>query len=49
MAETIHLQLVLASFAAWVARKQSALIAYLIEENRVLNEQLEVGGRRLHW
>jgi len=49
MAETIHLQLLLASFAAWVARKQAELIAYLIEENRVLKEQLEAGGRRLRF
>jgi hypothetical protein len=38
MIETIHLQLLLATFSAWVGRQQSVLIAYLIEENRVLKE-----------
>ena len=45
MIETIQLQLLLATFAAWVGRQQSAVIAYLIEENRVLKEQLESGGK----
>jgi hypothetical protein len=47
MIKTIHLQLLLATFAGWVTRQQSHVIAYLIEENRVLKEQLESGGRRL--
>jgi len=46
MIETIHLQLLLATFAGWVTRQQAQVIAYLIEENRVLKEQLESGGRR---
>ena len=46
MIETIHLQLLLATFAGWVGRQQTAVITYLIEENRVLREQLESGGRR---
>ncbi len=38
------LQLLLATFAGWVNRNQAQVIAYLVEENRVLKEQL--GGRR---
>ena len=49
MIETIHLQLLLATFAGWVTRQQSHVIVYLIEENRVLKEQLESGGRRLRF
>ena len=49
MIETIHLQLLLATFAGWIGRQQSHVIAYLIEENRVLKEQLESGGRRLRF
>jgi len=49
MIEIIHLQLLLATFAGWVGRQQSAVIDYLIEENRVLKEQLESGGRRLRF
>jgi transposase InsO family protein len=49
MIEPIQFQLLLATFAAWVGRQQSHLIAYLIEENRVLKEQLESGGRRLRF
>ena len=47
MLEAIHLQLLLATFAAWSNRPQARVITYLIEENRVLKEQLESGGRRL--
>ena len=49
MINTIHLQLLLAAFAGWVRRQQSHLIAYPIEENRVLKEQLESRGRRLRF
>jgi hypothetical protein len=49
MIETIHLQLLLATFAGWVGRKQTAIITYLIEENRVLKEQLKSDGRRLRF
>ena len=49
MPETIHLQLLLATFAGWVGRRQTAVIDYLVEENRILKEQLESGGRRLHF
>jgi len=41
----ITLQFLLFLFAGWVSRRQQAVIAYLLEENRVLREQL--GGRRL--
>ena len=40
-----RLQLILATFAGWVNRQQAQVIDYLVEENRVLKEQL--GGRRL--
>ena len=49
MIESIHLQLLLATFAGWVGRRQAAVINYLIEENRVLKEQLESGGKRLRF
>ena len=45
--ESIHLQLLLVTFAGSVGRQQSHVIAYLIEENRVLKEQLKSSGRRL--
>ena len=38
MTGTIHLQLLLATFAGWIGRQQSAVIAYLIEENRILKD-----------
>jgi transposase InsO family protein len=47
MSEIIQLQLLLATFAGWVGRKQTAIITYLVEENRVLKEQLESDERRL--
>jgi hypothetical protein len=47
MIETIHLRLLLATFAGWATRQQSHVIAYLIEENRVLKEQLKSDGMRL--
>jgi hypothetical protein len=49
MIETIRFQLLLATFAGWVGRQQSAVITYLIEENRVLKEQFESGGKRLRF
>jgi hypothetical protein len=49
MIETIHLRFLLATFAGWVGRQQSAVITYLIEENRVLKEQLESSGKRLRF
>ncbi len=49
MIDTIQIQLLLATFAAWANRRQAGLIAYLVEENRVLKEQLESGGKRLRF
>ncbi len=49
MTSNIHLQLLLATFAGWIGRQQAVVIAHLIEENRVLKEQLESGGRRLRF
>jgi hypothetical protein len=49
MIDLIHLQLLLTTIAGWVTRQQSHVIAYLIEENRVLKEQLESGGSRLRF
>jgi transposase len=49
MLENIQLQLLLATFAGWVTRQQSQVIDYLIEENRVLKEQIESGGRRVRF
>ena len=47
MVEAIHLQLLLATFAGWVTREQVQVTSYLIEENRVLKEQLIGRGRSL--
>jgi len=47
MVEAIHLQLLLATFAGWVTRQQAQTTSYLIEENRVLKEQLVAHGRPL--
>jgi putative transposase len=47
MTPTIHLQLLLATFAGWIGIHQSREISYLIEENRVLKEQLESSGKRI--
>jgi len=45
MPDLFPLQLLLATFAGWVNRHQVDVIEYLVEENRVLKEQL--GGKRL--
>ena len=45
MPDLFPLQLLLATFAGWVNRHQAQAIDYLVEENRVLKEQL--GTRRL--
>jgi hypothetical protein len=39
------LQVLLAGLAGWMNRHQQHVIAYLVEENRILKEQLQ--GRRL--
>ena len=44
-AATLPLQLLLLTVSGWVHRHQQDVIAYLVEENRVLKEQL--GGRTL--
>ena len=49
MIDTIHLRLLLATFAAWANRQQTRVITSLIEENRVLKEQLKSGGKRLRF
>ena len=49
MIDTIQFQLLLATSAAWANRQRAGVIAYLIEENRVLKEQLESGGKRLRF
>jgi putative transposase len=45
----LELQLLLATFAAWASRQKAGVIAYLIEENRVLKEQLGARGKRLRF
>ncbi len=45
----IHLRLLLATFSTWIGHRQASVIVYLIEENRVLKEQLEADGRKLRF
>ncbi len=42
---TLQVQFLMLIFAGWVNRGQQDVIEYLLEENRVLREQL--GGKRL--
>ena len=44
-ADLYPLQVLLATLAGWMNRHQQDVIAYLVEENRVLKEQAK--GRRL--
>jgi hypothetical protein len=44
-ADLSPLRLLLVTLAGWVNRHQQEVIDYLVEENRVLHEQL--GGRRV--
>ena len=44
-ADTYTLQVLLVTVAGWVNRHQQEVIDYLVEENRVLKEQMK--GRRL--
>ena len=44
MLETIHLQLLLATFAAWSNRQQVSVINYLIEDDRVPKRAAQVGS-----
>jgi hypothetical protein len=43
--DSMHLKLLLCIFSGWVHRQQGEVIDYLVEENRVLKEQLK--GKRL--
>src|SRR5476651_1832691 len=45
MIERVRLRILLVALAGWVNRQQLEVIAYLLEENRVLKEHLH--GRRL--
>lgn len=45
MGDTFALRFLLAKFGGWVNRQQARAIACLVEENRVLREQL--GERRI--
>src|SRR5512134_1580806 len=45
----LELQLLMATSSAWANRRQGSVIIYLVEEIRVLKEQLESGGRRLRF
>src|SRR6266850_6761608 len=45
MADLSPLRLLLVTLAGWVNRQQQQIIEYLVEENRVLREQLK--GRRV--
>jgi uncharacterized membrane protein YgcG len=45
MADLLPLRLLLLTLAGWVNRHQQHVIDYLVEENRVLREQLR--GRRV--
>jgi len=45
MPDFLPLQLLLVTFSGWVNRQQAEVIDYLVEENRVLKEQLR--GKRL--
>ena len=47
-AEYYPLQVLLLTFAGWANREQTRTIEYLIEENRVLKEQLKARKLRLN-
>ncbi len=47
MLDIFRLQLLLGTFAGWVNRHQAQVIDYLVEENRVLKEQIGKRGLRL--
>ena len=48
MAEIYPLQILIASLAGWMNRRQAEVLEYLIEEKRVLKEQLKRKALRLH-
>ena len=45
--DTLLLRFLLLIFAGWLQRRQALALAYVLEENRVLREQLE--GKRLRF
>ncbi len=47
MTGNLQFQLLVVMVAGWISRHQASVITYLIEENRVLKEQLEASGKRL--
>ena len=47
MADSFPLQVLLASLAGWINRRQGEVLDYLIEENRVLKEQMKGRALRL--
>ena len=48
-AEIYPLPMLLLSVSGWVHRHQADVIAYLVEENRVLKELLDGRALRLYW
>jgi hypothetical protein len=46
-ADLLPLRLLLLTLAGWVNRQQQHVIEYLVEENRILREQLRGRGVRL--
>ena len=48
MAEIYPLQVLITSFAGWMNRRQGEVLEYLIEEKRVLKEQLKGKPLRLN-
>jgi hypothetical protein len=40
MADTLRIRILLLTLAGWISREPQDVIDYLIEENRVLQEQL---------
>jgi transposase InsO family protein len=47
MTDFAQFRLLVIMVAGWIAREQARAIDYLIEENRVLKEQLKASGKRL--
>jgi putative transposase len=47
MSNLSQFRLLVIMVAGWISREQASAIAYLIEEIRVLEEQLEASGKRV--
>jgi hypothetical protein len=47
MTDFTQFRLLVMMAAGWISREQAGAIAYLVEENRVLKEQLQASGKRL--